>query len=164
MKSKSDAPRAKAQSRLSDSLSTTMRQPIIFDGTSTPVKTALFIVICAAWMLPGLIGHDPWKTEATTFGVIYSMLQDGNWLVPTVAGLPNHDYPPLYYWIAATTAKIFSPLLPLHDGARLATGLFMAITVIYVHKTAKRLFDERAGRISVVLLIGSLGIFLRGAF
>ena len=156
MKTKSSA------DRLSDSLSTTMRQPIVFDGTSTPVKTALFVIICAAWMLPGLIGHDPWKTEATTFGVIYSMVQDGNWLVPTVAGIPNHDYPPLYYWVAAITAKLFSALLPLHDGARLASGLFMATTLIYVHKTAKRLFDERAGRISVVLLIGSLGIFLRG--
>ena len=138
-----------------------MRQPIIFDGTSTPVKTALFVIICAAWLFPGLIGHDPWKTEAATFGIIYSMLQDGNWLVPGVAGVPNHDYPPLYYWVAAVTAKIFSPLLPLHDGARLASGLFMAITFLYMHKTAKRLFDERAGRITVVLLIGSLGILLR---
>ena len=138
-----------------------MRQPIIFDGTSTPVKTALFVIICVAWLLSGLIGHDPWKTEATTFGIIYSMLQDGNWLVPMVAGVPNHDYPPLYYWVAAITAKLFSPLLPLHDGARLASGVFMAITFAYMHKTAKRLFDERAGRITVVLLIGSLGILLR---
>ena len=38
----------------------------------------------------------------------------------------------------------------------------MAIALFYTHKTAKRLFDERAGRISVVLLIGSLGIFVRG--
>ena len=162
MKSTSNPSRQKIHDRLSDTLSSTMRQPIIFDGASTPVKTALFIIICTAWILPGLIGHDPWKTEATTFGIIYSMLQDGNWLVPTVAGLPNHDYPPLYYWLAAVTAKILSGLLPLHDGARVATGLFMAITLFYTHRTAKRLFDERAGRISVVLLIGSLGLFLRG--
>ena len=162
MKSKSDPAGQKHPDRRPDTLSTTMRQPIIFDGTSTPVKTTLFIIICCAWILPGLIGHDPWKTEATTFGIVYSMLQDGNWLVPTVAGIPNHDYPPLYYWVAAFTAKIFSPLLPLHDGARLASGLFMATTLVYTHRTAKRLFDERAGRISVVLLIGSLGILLRG--
>ena len=139
-----------------------MGQPIIFDGTSTPVKTALFLIICAAWIFPGLIGHDPWKTESTTFGVVYSMLRDGNWLLPSVAGLPVYDYPPLYYWVAALTAKLFSPLLPLHDGARLATGLFMAIALIFTHRTAKRLFDERAGRISVLLLLGSLGILVRG--
>ena len=162
MNSKSGQPRQKLHDRLSDTLSTTMRQSIIFDGTSTPVKTALFVILCIAWILPGLIGHDPYKTEATTFGIIFSMLQDGNWLVPTVAGIPNHDYPPLYYWVAAITARIFSAWLPLHDGARLATGLFMTITMVYMHRTAKRLFDERAGRICVVLLIGSLGIFLRG--
>lgn len=161
MKSKNDPSRPEFQGRLSDTLSTTMRQPIIFDGTSTPVKSALFVIICAAWLFPGLIGHDPWKTESTTFGIIYSMLQEGNWLMPAVAGVPNHDYPPFYYWVAVATAKIFSPFLPLHDGARLASGLFMAVTLLYTHKTAKRLFDERAGRISVLLLIGSLGILLR---
>lgn len=154
--------REKIHRRASYFLSTSTRRPLIFDGISSPVKTVLFVILCAAWMLPGMIGHDPWKTEATTFGIIYSMVRDGNWLVPAVAGLPHHDYPPLFYWVAAFFAKIFSPLLPLHDGARIATGLSMTIALIYTHKTAKRLFDERAGRISVVLLIGSLGIFVRG--
>jgi 4-amino-4-deoxy-L-arabinose transferase-like glycosyltransferase len=141
----------------------TIRQPIVFDGTSTPVKTALFLIICAAWILTGLVGHDPWKPdEAITFGVIHAMLQDGNWMVPTIAGLPNYDYPPLYHWTAAALAWLLSPLLPLHDGARLATGLFMVITLFYTNRTAKRLFDERAGRISVLLLIGELGLLWRG--
>ena len=162
MKSQSVEATEQAPQRAPNFIAATMRRPIIFDGTSTPVKTALFVILCAAWILPGLIGHDPWKTEATTFGIIYSMLQDGNWLMPTVAGVPHNDYPPLFYWAAALSAKIFSSVLPLHDGARLASGLFMAIALIYTHKTANRLFDERAGRISVVLLIGSLGIFVRG--
>ncbi|MEQ1517637.1 MAG: glycosyltransferase family 39 protein [Usitatibacteraceae bacterium] len=159
-----DPGRRDIPSALSDAISTTtttMRRPIVFDGTSTPVKTALFVIICFAWLFPGLIGHDPWKTEATTFGIIYAMLREGNWLTPMVAGVANYDYPPLYYWVAAFTAKIFSPFLPLHDGARLASGFFLAITLFFTHRTAKRLFDERAGRISVVLLIGSLGILLR---
>jgi 4-amino-4-deoxy-L-arabinose transferase-like glycosyltransferase len=145
-----------------DKLLAKLRERIVFDGHSTPVKTALFIILCAAWILPGLIGHDPWTPESTTFGIIYSMLRDGNWLLPAVAGIPNNDYPPLYYWVAAAMAKTFSPILPLHDGARLATALFVAVTLTYMNKTAKRLFDERAGRISVVLVIGSLGIFVRG--
>ncbi len=140
-----------------------LRQPIVFDGTSTPVKTALFIIICVAWILPGLIGHDPWKPdESLAFGVVHSMLQEGNWLIPTIVGVPSTDYPPLYYWVAAVLAMLFSPILALHDGARLATGLFMAITLVYTHKTATRLHDARAGRISVILLIGCLGLLWRG--
>lgn len=140
-----------------------LRQPIVFDGTSSPVKTALFIIICLAWILPGLIGHDPWKPdEALAYGVIHGMLQDGHWLIPQIADLPSHDYPPLYYWVGALLAKAFSFVLPLHDGARLATGVFMGVTLLYTHKTATRLFDERAGRISVLLTIGSLGLLWRG--
>jgi 4-amino-4-deoxy-L-arabinose transferase-like glycosyltransferase len=146
-------------------LTKTIKQPIVFDGTATPVKTALFVIICAAWILPGLIGHDPWRPDdANAFGVVYSMLTSATgieWLRPAIAGAPYFDYPPLYYWVSAACAWLFSPILPLHDGARLASGLFMAITLYYLHKTANRLFDDRAGRIAVLLLIGSLGLLLR---
>ncbi len=141
----------------------TIARPIVFDGTQSPVKTALFIIICAAWILPGLVGHDPWKSadEAIPFGVILSMLRDGQWLTPMIAGVADFDYPPLYHWVASATAWTLSPVLALHDGARLATGLLMAITMLYVHKTATRLFDERAGRIAVLLLISCLGLIWR---
>ena len=92
-----------------------LRQPIVFDGTSSPVKTTLFVIICAAWILPGLIGHDPWKPdEAMVFGVINSMLRDGAWVVPTIAGTTTHDYPPLYYW--PMLRPILMPTLPCACG------------------------------------------------
>ncbi|HEX4857730.1 MAG TPA: glycosyltransferase family 39 protein [Usitatibacteraceae bacterium] len=137
--------------------------PLVFDGHSTPVKSALFIVICAAWILTGLVGHDPWKSdEALTFGVVYQMLRSGDWLIPAIVDQPHTEYPPLYYWVSASLAWLFSPVLALHDGARLASGLFMLITVVYARKIAARLYDERAGRIAVLLLLGCLGLFLRG--
>ena len=145
--------------------SNTLKRPIVFDGTATPVKTALFLIICAAWLLPGLIGHDPWKPdEAMAMGIVHSMLNDTGWhawLVPQIAGAANNDYPPLYYWVAALIAKLCSGLLAPHDGARLASGLFMTVTLVYLYKSANKLFDERAGRIAVALMIGSLGLLLR---
>ncbi|MBC7623738.1 MAG: glycosyltransferase family 39 protein [Aeromicrobium sp.] len=150
-----------AQSGLSD----TLKRPIVFDGTATPVKTALFLIICVAWLFPGLIGHDPWKPdEAIAMGIVYSMLSENTlqaWLLPQIAGAAVNDYAPLYYWVSAVTAKLFSFVLPMHDGARLASGVFMAITLVYVYKSANKLFDERAGRIAVALFIGSLGLLLR---
>jgi 4-amino-4-deoxy-L-arabinose transferase-like glycosyltransferase len=146
-------------------ITSALKRPIVFDGTATPVKTALFLIICTAWLLPGLIGHDPWKPdEAIAMGIVYSMLSDGSlqsWLVPNIAGVTASDFPPLYYWVSALTAKLFSPLLALHDGARIASGTFMAITLLYLYKAANKLFDERAGRIAVALMIGSLGLLLR---
>ena len=97
-------------------------------------------------------------------GVVYSMLNDSGWhawLVPQIAGAANTEHPPLYYWVATLIAKLSSGLLAPHDGARLATGLFMTVTLVYLYKAANKLFDERAGRIAVALMIGSLGLLLR---
>lgn len=144
-------------------LSATLKQPIVFDGVSTPVKTALFIIVCLAWLLPGLVGRDPWKPdEAIAFGVIHSLLQGGSWIVPSIAGIPHLDSPPFASWIAAVFAQLFAPLLPAHDGARLASGFWVALTMLFLAPAAVRLLDERAGRISALLLIGSLGLLLRG--
>ncbi len=146
----------------SSGFSDTIKRRIVFDGTATPVKTALFLIVCAAWVIPGLIGHDPWKPDETlVMGIVHSMLMDHAWLVPQIAGTAYIDYPPLYYWVAAITTKLFQFAIPAHDCARLASGVFMFITILYLHKSASKLFDARAGRIAVALLIGSLGLLLR---
>ena len=56
----------------------------------------------AAWIAAGLFGHDPWKPdEAYTFGLVYHILQSNDWLVPTLAGQPFVEKPPLFFWTAA---------------------------------------------------------------
>ena len=122
----------------------------------------LICLLCVAWIVPGLIGHDPWKTdEAYTFGVIYDMLRGGSWLVPTLAGEPFLDEPPLYYLTAAATAILASPLLPLHDGARLATGLYMALTFLFCGLASRELNGKGNGAIAALLLLGCFGLVLR---
>lgn len=128
----------------------------------TPAKAVLLGALCLVWLGTGLIGHDPWKPEeAYSFGVVYSMLQNGNWLVPTLAGEPFMDKPPLYYWTAALFAKLFSPLLPLHDGARLASGFYMGLTLIFTGLTSRKLYGENRGWAAVIILIGCLGLLVR---
>lgn len=120
-------------------------------------------LLCLAWIVPGLIGHDPWKTdEAYNFGVIYDILRGGSWLVPTLAGEPFLDEPPLYYLTAALTASLASPLLPLHDGARLATGLYLALTLLFCGLAGRELHGKGKGAIAPLLIIGSFGLVLRG--
>jgi 4-amino-4-deoxy-L-arabinose transferase-like glycosyltransferase len=65
-------------------------------------------------MLAGLLGHDPWKPdEAYTFGLVYHILQSGEWLVPTLAGEPFVEKPPLFFWTAALFARAFGDVLRL---------------------------------------------------
>jgi len=125
-------------------------------------RNQLVILLCAAWLLPGLFGHDPWKPdEASTFGVVYELLQGGSWLVPALAGEPFLDKPPLFHLTAAACALIFSLVLPLHDAARIATGLWMAATFYFTAAAARELHGERAGAIAVLLLLGCFGLVLR---
>ena len=71
-----------------------LRGRISFDGTRTPTKTALFLVVCLAWLLPGLVGHDPWKyDEAIVFGIVADMLKSGDWIAFHLAGEPYLDKP-----------------------------------------------------------------------
>src|SRR3954462_15269699 len=82
--------------------------PIAYDGARTPMKTALFLVLCFAWLLPGLVGHDPWKTdEAIVFGAVQEMLRAGDWLSFRIAGEPMVDRAPLYLWTAGLFTKAF---------------------------------------------------------
>lgn len=128
-----------------------------------PRRLLLIALLCLAWIVPGLIGHDPWKTdEAFTFGVTYDMLRGGSKLVPTLAGEPLLDEPPLYYWTAAATATLASPLLPLHDGARLATGLFVALTLLFCALAGRELHGKGHGAPAALLVLGAFGLVLRG--
>lgn len=128
-----------------------------------PLRTSLFLLLCVAWIMPGLVGHDPWKPdEAANFGLVYHMLQTGEWLVPALAGEPVLTEPPLYYLVSAACAGLFSPLLPLHDGARLATGFFMLVTFVFIGMAGRELYGKEQGWLSALVLMGCLGLLLRG--
>lgn len=127
------------------------------------LRHLLITLLCVAWIVPGLVAHDPWKTDdAYTFGVIYDMLRGGSWLVPTLAGETFLDEPPLYYLTAVITATLASPFLPLHDGARLATGLYMALTLLFCGMAGRELHGKGNGAVAGLLLMGCFGLVLRG--
>src|SRR5436305_5591196 len=83
-------------------------------------RVALALLI-AVWLAAGLFGRDPWKPdEAYSFGLVHHILQSGDWVVPTLAGEPFMEKPPLFYLTGAFFAHLFGALMPLHDAARLA--------------------------------------------
>ena len=136
--------------------------PLVFDGTRTPLKTALFLVVCLAWILTGLVGHDPWKTdEAVAFGAVHEMLRSGEWTLFRLAGEPYFEKAPLYLWVSGVSARLLGGFLSLHDAARLASGIFMAATLGFVSLASRELLGERAMRVAVLLLIGCLGLLIR---
>ncbi|AOK17334.1 glycosyl transferase [Burkholderia cepacia] len=99
----------------------------------------LFVAaVFCAYVLPGVLGHDPWKQDETyTFGIIQHMLETGDFVVPTNAGLPFMEKPPLYAWVATSLAWLLQRVMPLHDAARLASALFAALAFGFIARSAR---------------------------
>lgn len=131
-----------------------------FRGVSLPPHGWPLALLLILYIVPGLIGHDPWKVEdATAFGVIFDMLQRGNWLTPSIA---DQAYPhaPLYYWIAATCGKLLSWLLPLPDAVRLSSGIFTFLILGFSHLAARALHGRDYAVAAPLVLAGSIGFLL----
>ncbi|HEX7934125.1 MAG TPA: glycosyl transferase [Paraburkholderia sp.] len=123
-----------------------------------PLMWLVALAILCAWLLPGTLGHDPWKQDETyTFGIVQHMLDTGDLVVPTNAGQPFVEKPPIYDWVAAGFAWMFGRFMPLHDAARLASALFAGLTVYYTARVARRAVDAPSW--FDVRVIGSLALF-----
>ena len=131
-------------------------------GPYRALKEFGLVVLCAAWVLLGTFGHDPWKTEdASAFGIAYEMVQRGDVVVPYLAGEPFVDRPPLVYAAAAATTMAFFPLLSMPDAARLAAALMLALTMLLIAAAAMELHGREFRWMAVLLFIGSVGLWDR---
>ncbi len=124
----------------------------------TSAKTHLLIVLCAIWICLGLIGHEPWKpNESTSISIIKNILE-GHYISPIAVGENTITNPPLYYLSAAFFAKILSPLLSMHDAARIASGFWMALTLLIAGMIGRELWGEGLGRQNTFILLSSIGL------
>ncbi|WP_181247972.1 ArnT family glycosyltransferase [Chromobacterium haemolyticum] len=132
------------------------------DSGLPPVPAWLFLLIAVAWLLPGLIGHEPWKPdEAYTFGLVRHIAETGDWIVPTLAGEPFMEKPPLFFISAAFTMQLFGGWLSAPDAARLAAGGWMALALAGTAVSAGALYGRRAAAWGALLLLGCLGLPMR---
>jgi 4-amino-4-deoxy-L-arabinose transferase-like glycosyltransferase len=126
-----------------------------------PLAPGLLALLLVAYLLPGLVAHDLWKTDdAIGVGIVHQMLEHGQWLVPHLAGEPYWEDGPFHYWIAALTAKLFGLVLDTHDGARFASGLVMAVVFALVHLAGRELYGKPEAMGAVLALLGSLGLLM----
>ena len=105
-----------------------------------------FIWLAAlAWPRPLML-----PDEGRYVGVAWEMMRSGDWLVPTLNGLPYFHKPPLFYWITAASMSLFGP----HDWAARAAPLLGAwagpmAMVLFM----RRWWGERVGSTVLVALL-----------
>lgn len=137
---------------------TTHPLSLIRRGISLPPAGWVLAAILAFYVLAGLFGRDPWKGEdAIHIGTAWHMLSYSDWLSPDLAGRAFHE-PPLYYWSAALTGKLFGWLLPLHEAMRLASGIWVALALTGLYYAGRELYGQDSAAASPLLLAGCAGL------
>jgi 4-amino-4-deoxy-L-arabinose transferase-like glycosyltransferase len=127
--------------------------------TTKTVPLILVIALFFLWISPGLVGRDLWKAdEPYSFGLVNHIVKTNDWVVPTLAGEPFMEKPPLFYMTSAGFARLLSPWMKLHDAARMATAFYMALTALFIGLAARELLGTEHIGIAVVVLIGSAGL------
>jgi 4-amino-4-deoxy-L-arabinose transferase-like glycosyltransferase len=130
-----------------------------------PPPPAALALLAAAFLLPGLAGHDPWKSlDAVHLGIAHAMAGGGGLLVPQVAGARWLAEPPLYHWVAAALGRLLQFALEFHAGARLASALFVAAAFWFAWRAARdgapRENAKVAGAAAFLILLGSVGLMV----
>jgi 4-amino-4-deoxy-L-arabinose transferase-like glycosyltransferase len=115
----------------------TQRSPARLTASATlKLPRWALVALCLLYILPGLIGRDPWKSEdASAFGAMWTMATGSgygglvDWLLPNVAGAPVTESGPLMYWVGAAFIVVFGHVLGDDLAGRLATVLFFFVAV-----------------------------------
>jgi 4-amino-4-deoxy-L-arabinose transferase-like glycosyltransferase len=118
----------------------------------------LFTLLFCAWMLPGIIGRDPWKAdEAYTVGLVLNMHETGDWVVPTLGADPFMEKPPIFFITSTVFVRLLSPVLEFHEAARGACVFYMLLTILFVALASRELNGPGTGWVAALLLLGCLG-------
>ena len=73
--------------------------------TAIVLGIVLLWLAATAWMRP--LMHPDEGRYAT---VAWEMLRSGDWLTPTLDGMPFFHKPPLFYWITAAALWLLGPI------------------------------------------------------
>ncbi len=91
------------------------------------------LLLCAAYVLPGMFGRDPWRNaDLSAFGVMLGLAEGrSSWLAPTLGGVPL-DGAPLPHWLGAVFIALLSPALDPAIAARMPFALLLAVVLALV--------------------------------
>ena len=95
-------------------------------------------MFCLAYLLPGLVGREPWKgEELQIFGQMLALAQgQSDWLNPTVWGQTLTLDAPLAYWIGAWAIGIAPNWLSAGSAARIPFALMLALALLSTWQAA----------------------------
>jgi 4-amino-4-deoxy-L-arabinose transferase-like glycosyltransferase len=133
------------------------QQPIGFKNLASRICWSALIVItlylCYFSHLDvvGLVGPD----EPRYAWIARAMAESGDWVTPRLYGKPWFEKPPLYYWSAAVSFKLFGVN---EAAARLPSAVFALVATLGAAWLAWRVYGAETARWVLLLLPTSVGM------
>lgn len=105
---------------------------LVTERAATRLPRLALLLLCAAYLLPGVFGRDPWKSaDISAFGYMVNIAQGHTgWLSPTVGGLPA-DAALLPYWLGALFIKLSGGLVAPELAARIPFAMLLGLTFLW---------------------------------
>jgi 4-amino-4-deoxy-L-arabinose transferase-like glycosyltransferase len=126
------------------------------------VHTLLVALLAFAWLAAtAWVRPLGLPDEGRYAGVALEMLRSGDWLTPTLNGLPFFHKPPLFYWITASSMSV----LGVNEFAARAAPLVGAtLAAISLFMFMRRWSGERAAWLALVALLVQPLLYIGGQF
>jgi 4-amino-4-deoxy-L-arabinose transferase-like glycosyltransferase len=106
---------------------------LVTSDAARPLPRLVLLLLCAAYVLPGVFGRDPWKNaDLTAFGQMLAMAEGRtSWLTPALGGVPT-DAAHLPHWIGAAFIALTTPWLDPELAVRVPFALLLTATMVAV--------------------------------
>ncbi|MEO7245937.1 MAG: hypothetical protein ABIX12_12435, partial [Rubrivivax sp.] len=111
-------------------METTPTPALVTRRGAQPLPRLALWLFCAAYLLPGVFGRDPWRNaDLTSFGLMAAMA-DGRspWTSPMLGGVAV-DSALLPHWIGAAAIAALGPIVGAPLAARLPFVLLLGLTL-----------------------------------
>ena len=98
------------------------------------------LLFCAAYVLPGLIGREPWKSlDMASLGYMLALARgESSWALPTLLGMPPELDGLLPYWLGALFIQLSPDALPPFAAVRLP---FVGLVVLTMAATWNAVYN-----------------------
>lgn len=105
---------------------------IVTQNAVSPLPRWALILLCIAYVVPGFVGRDPWKSEdVTAFGYMLELAQGHTpWLSPLLGGMPPETEGLLPYWLGAWAIQWAPQWISAEMAVRIPFAALLATTFI----------------------------------
>ncbi len=120
------------------------------------------VVVATAILLFTNLGYPLIDRDETRYAEIArEMVVTGNWVLPQLNFEPYYDKPPLFYWLCASSYKVFGVS---EWSARIVPAMAGFLMVLATFWYARRTFGLRPAIISSIVFVTSAGFLFCGRF